>query len=60
LLIYYFNPLFINHNHEQQSELLINRQTISSELKRKAIDDNPVESPSKSIHTDLRENDTDM
>lgn len=48
----------ICHNHEKQSESLINRQKISNRLKRKALDD-PVERPSKIIHRDLRENDTD-
>jgi len=48
----------ISHNHEQPSENLINRQKISNKLKRKALDD-PVERPSKIIHRELRENDTD-
>lgn len=42
-----------NHNHEKISEELLNRQKISNNLKRKAVDD-PIERPAKLINIELR------
>lgn len=46
----------LNHSHSKDDENILIRQTISNELKRKALDD-PYEKPCKILHRKLREGD---